>query len=273
MGNLRLMPPTLTGVGRGVVVGEVSLFLPGKHVFQVSCSAQQLFTTVDVECGVPQSLKMIEEGKPHVLRRWRWGGKAQVLNQHGHAIRFGPLDLSVKMGLNLNDCSPSQEQAQWIHVKTRQTERSEEIQACSLSDVFVTTQVQDLEVYVPETDNPPSRGTYSLRPESDNVDSSLKCEPSMIQLDLPLDPAQWQARDLALSLRREGFSVVGDVVKDEFDVELSGEDLIASGENMWVTLKDCLLRGTSFSNREEKDAAHNRLKAAAKSLMEKHTLL
>ena len=272
MGNLRLMPPTLTGVGLGVVVGEVSLSLPGHHVFQVSCSAQQLTTTVHVECGVPQSLKMIEEGKPHVLRRWRWGGKALVLNQHGHAIRFGPLDLSVKMGLNLNDCSPSQEQAQWIHVKTRQTERSEEIQACSLSDVFVTTQVQDLEVYVPETDNPPSRGTYSLRPESDNVDSSLKCEPSMIQLDLPLDPAQWQARDLALSLRREGFSVVGDVVKDEFDVELSGEDLIASGENMWVTLKDCLLRGTSFSNREEKDSAHNRLKAAAKSLMEKHTL-
>ena len=140
MGNLRLMPPTLTGVGLGVVVGEVSLSLPGHHVFQVSCSAQQLTTTVHVECGVPQSLKMIEEGKPHVLRRWRWGGKALVLNQHGHAIRFGPLDLSVKMGLNLNDCSPSQEQAQWIHVKTRQTERSEEIQACSLSDVFVTTQ-------------------------------------------------------------------------------------------------------------------------------------
>lgn len=267
-GNMRLMPPTLTGVGRGVVVGEVSLFLPGQHVFQVSCSAQQLTTTVHVVCGVPQLLKMIEEGKPHVLRRWRWGCKALVLNQHGHPMRFGPLGLSVKMGLNLNDCSQSQEQAQWIHVKTRQTVRSEDIKACSLSDVFVTTQVQDLEVYVPETDSPPSRGTYSLRPESD----SLTCEPSMVQLDLPLDPAQWQARDLALSLRREGFSVVGDVVKDEFNAELSGEDLIASGENMWVTLKDCLLRGTSFSNREEKDAAHIRLKAAAKSLMEKHTL-
>jgi hypothetical protein len=58
---------------------------------------------------------------------------------------------------------------------------------------------------------------------------SLQCEPSdEIHLGLPLDPAGYMAQDHAESMRRSGFEVLDDIIKDEFGVEMGGNILFDS---------------------------------------------
>ena len=59
--------------------------------------------------------------------------------------------------------------------------------------------------------------------------------------------------------------ILGDV-QDEFDAEISGKELIESGQgNILMLLKDCVLRDRKYANRQEKEEQIGQLKKFAGS--------
>ena len=69
--------------GRGI-----HLSLLGKHQFQIKFFSQVFATTVHLVPDMPHSLQWIRDGRAHVLRQWRWGCKARLLDKHGHPAIF-----------------------------------------------------------------------------------------------------------------------------------------------------------------------------------------
>lgn len=145
------------------------------------------------------------------------------------------------------------------------------VQGCSLSDGRVEVEVTELQVVLVESEPAVRRGSYELRAKAVSDGCALTCEAGTIHIDVPLDPAGWTSQDLAESLRRHGIAVPGSVVKDEFDTEISGKELIDVGqEGLLITLKDCVLRDRRFANRQEKEDEIGQLKKFADLLMERH---
>ena len=275
---LRLTEPKLNVNEDGIIVGQLDLRIPGKHTFliRVQSSDQRLSTEVTVVPGKPHTLQFKGAGRPHVLRQIRWGCQAQVLNGSGHPIDISPSDFTAKMVFG-DGANGGQDTT--LHLKASVSRRKERIKPCSLADTSAVVAVQDLEVFLLETTPPPPRGPYSLHEISITPPGksmvTLICDPSesTIQLDLPNDPAQWKAEDVAESLRHAGFEGLGDVLKNEFgDHQVSGKELIDKGRDMWVLLRDCLFAVKKPASQVAKDLAEKQIKDVASSLMEKHTV-
>jgi len=271
---LRLVQPTCTEAG--ILVGVMDLQVLGAHQVRITCSSQVLDTTVKVISGIPHSLQLVGEGRPHVLRQWRWGCKAQLLNQHGYSA-IDSSDVS-EISVYLEDLVPSvgaggASRSQGLEIKILETMGS--IKGCSLADADTATMMKELEIFHVESSTPTCKGEYSLHAQFQvngrDITRSLVCDPATIHLDFPLDPSFWSPQHLADSIRLGGLEVPGDVLKDKFGAVVSGKDLVDSRDAERL-LGECLLHDKRFANRQEEDDAHTPLKQVAARLQEKHTL-
>ena len=255
----------------GLVVAELRLMLAGRHIFRIKSAGQELTASIEITAGLPESLRLIGEGNPHVLQQRRWRSKIELLNRQRCVANFSGQEVSVELVPTGGGSARSYP----LQIDAETCESS--LQGCSLSDVESSTMVQVLEIFLPETDDAPPAGTYSLRVKRATDGCELSCEPSTIHLDLPLDPAAWTSQDLAQSLRLDGLlaSTSIEPLKDEFDAEIDGKVLIQRGVQegrITSMLRDSLFLGRRFSNRQEKDAEEASIQKYAKSLFERHTL-
>jgi len=253
----------------GLVVAELRLMLAGRHIFRIKSAGQELTASIEITAGLPESLRLIGEGNPHVLQQRRWRSKIELLNRQTCVANFSGQEVSVELVPTGGGSGRSYP----LQIDAETCESS--LQGCSLSDVESSTMVQVLEIFLPETDDAPPAGTYSLRVKRATDGCELSCEPSTIHLDVPLDPAAWTSQDLAQSLRLEGLlaSTSTEPLKDEFDAEIDGKVLVQRGaQTGWILLRDSLFSGRRFSNRQEKDSEEAHIQKFAKSLFERHTL-
>ena len=265
---LNLSQPIVTE--GGLVVAELRLMLAGRHTFLIKSAGQELTANIEITHGLPESLRLIGDGKPHVLQQIRWRSKIELLNRQACVANVSGREMSVELVP-----MPERSCRSYAMQIEETTLRESAIKGCSLADIESSTMVQDLEIFLPETDDAPPPGTYLLRVKRATDGCELKCEPSTIHLDLPLDPAAWTSQDLAQNLRVHGLlpCTATEPLKDEFDAEIDGKVLIQRGtEKAWTMLKDSLFIGRRFSNRQEKDAAEEHIQKFAKSLFERHTL-
>ena len=265
---LTLTQPAITE--RGLVVAAPQLLFAGRHTFRIQSCGQELATTVEISPGAPHSVHLIGEGKAQVLQQRRWCCKVEVRNRHGYGASFSGREVSMELvpsGSRGGGCYPLQV------VELAACESA--MQGCSLSEGTSETMVWVLEVFLAETDDAASAGSYHLRAKRTSDDGELSCEPSTVYLDLPLDPAAWTGRDLAESLRLDGLlaDAESEVLKDEFDTEISGKDLIQRGPSTaWGRLKDGLFLGRRFANQQAKDDEETRIQTFAAKVFERHTL-
>ncbi len=259
-----------------VVVAELRLMLAGRHTFRIvtgpsSCSAgQELTAKIEITPGLPESLRLIGEGKPFVLKQIRWRSKIELLNRQSYVANFSGQEVSVELVPTGRSSGPSYP----LQIHSEICESS--IQGCSLSDVKSSPMVLELELFLAETDDAPPAGTYRLQVKRVTDGCELNCEPNTIHLDLPLDPAAWTSQDLAQNLRLGGLlaskSIEPQPLKDEFDAEIDGKVLIQRGEQEGrIMLRDSLFHGREFSNRVEKDAESASIQKYAKFLFQRHT--
>ena len=191
----------------------------------------------------------------------------QLLNGQGSLVHAAGQDVSVEMVPT--GAGASGEGGVPLKIEVCRSRGS--VQGCSLSDGRVEADVAMFEVVLVEGDPAPPKGGYDLRAKLRSDGSPLTCEAGTIHIDLPLDPAAWTSQDLAETLRRHGIAVPSKVVKDEFDAEISGKELIESGKGkILMMLKDCVLRDRKYANRQEKEDEIGQLEKFADSLMEKH---
>jgi hypothetical protein len=243
--------------------------LAGRHTFLIKSAGQELTATIEITPGLPESLRLIGEGKPYVLQQIRWSSKIELLNRQSCVANFSGQEVSVE----LVPTGGSSDRSYPLQIDAEACESS--IQGCSLSDVESSTMVLDLELFLAETDDAPPAGTYRLRVKRAKDGCELSCEPSTIKLDLPLDPAGWTSQDLAQSLRLGGLLASASIepLKDEFDAEIDGKVLVQRGaQTGWIMLRDSLFIGRRFSNRQEKDSEEAHIQKFAKSLFEMNTL-
>jgi len=255
----------------GIAVTGVVLSLLGQHQFQIKYLTKVFAATVNVVPGMPHSLQWIGEGRAHVLRQLRWGCKARLLNKHGHPAIFLKDDFPV-LSVQL---VPSQSLAGQgvLPLEGKLLEQSVAIKGCSLADAHTTTLVQELEIFHIETSVPACKGDYRLQAKVEGQPGALACDSATIRLGFPLDPSSWNPQDLAESIRLSGVEVPGNVpdnvLKDEFGVAVSGNDLVVRGKDILI---ECLLHHQKFSNRQEKDHASAWLKQVADGIIQKCTL-
>ena len=259
---LNLTPPVL--MDDGLLLAEPQLLLVGLHTFRIRSSGQELSANMRITPGLPHCLRLIGEGKPRVLQQRRWCSKIELLNRHSFAESFSGQQVSVEL-VPTSSCSDARYPCQ--------------IEAVTCESAS-GTMVQSLELFLAETDDAPRAGTYSLRVKRASDEREMTCEPSTIHLDLPLDPAAWTSQELAQSLRLDGLlaSAANEVLKDNFDAEIDGKDLIQRGPaKAWSRLKDGLIKGGLFlgrplKNQQEQDDAETQIQAFADALFERHTL-
>jgi len=263
--SLQLMPPTCTEAG--ILVGMMDLRVLGTHHFRIKYCSQVLTTQVKIVPGIPHSLQLIGEGRPHVLRQWRWGCKVHLLNQHGYPD-ISPAIMD-EISAELVPCSGAEggNYTSSLPLEIELLERPGSIRGCPLADADTATLLQELQIVHIENDIPACKGEYHLQVKVGG--QVLSRDP--IHLDVPLDPSSWSPQDLADSIRLGGLEVPSDVLQDEFGAVVSGKDLVASHDRR-LLLTECLLHHKTFANRQEKDDVHARLKQFADGLMEKHTL-
>ena len=326
---LNLLQPVV--VDGDLLVAKPQLLLPGNHTFRIDTSGQTLTADVEVSPGLPHSVRLIGDGKPHVLQRRRWCSKIDLLNGQDAVVRISGDQLSVELA----PMSENGGRTYPLQFETVTCEAS--VWGCSLSNVESSAMLPALTLFLLEPHDAPRAGTYRLQVKRVSDGFELSCDPSTIHLDLPLDPAAWTSQELAQCLRLDdrfvialedsqrvknvvtihttrswamggGFggvcwggrmageggqalqstgapalfpslgmpvliSTVDHVVKDEFDAEIDGKDLIERGPQLaWSRLKDGLFLGRRFSNQKEKDEAENRIRGFTKQLFEKHTL-
>ena len=266
---LQLLQLSVTAAG--VAVRGVHLSLLGKHQFQIKFLSQVFVTTVQVVPGMPHSLQWIGDGRAHVLRQWRWGGKARLLNKHGHPAIFSKDDFPVISVQLVPSQSPVGQDG--LPLEAKLSEHAGSIKGCSLADAHTIILVQELEIFHIETSVPACKGEYRLQAKVEGQSGALACDSATIRLGLPLDPSSWDPQDLAESIRLSSVEVPGDfpnnVLKDEFGDAVSGKDLVVRGKDILI---ECLLHHQKFSNRQEKDHASAWLKQVADGIIEKNTL-
>ena len=66
---LNLSQPAVTE--GGLVVAELRLMLAGRHIFRIKSAGQELTASIEITAGLPESLRLIGEGNPHVLQQRR----------------------------------------------------------------------------------------------------------------------------------------------------------------------------------------------------------
>ncbi len=261
---LQSLQTSLTKYEDGLVA-VLELRLPGLHTFRIRYCTQELTAQVRIAGGIPHSLRYEAGCLPHVLRHWRWGCKAQVLNARGQEMEVREEDFTAKL-VDTN--------GRHLPLQVSSSLRIESVQGCSLANQYTETWATDLEISLIETDPPVSRGTYQLYVSLN--DTTLTCEPREIRLGAPIDPVTWSSQELAESLRQAGFEVPGDVVKNEFGTDMNGENLIGKVDEKWVTLyeilRDCRLQGSKFPDQTAKDIFAGRIQEYIKSLNERHAI-
>ena len=255
----------------GVAVRGIHLSLLGKHEFQIKFVSQVFAATVQVVPGMPHLLQWIGEGRSHVLRQWRWGCKARLLNKHGHPAIFSKDDFPVISVQLVPSQSPVGQDG--LPLEAKLSEHAGSIKGCSLADAHTIILVQELEIFHIETSVPACKGEYRLQAKVEGQSGALACDSATICLGLPLDPSSWDPHDLAESIRLSSVEVPGDfpnnILKDEFGDAVSGKDLVVRGKDILI---ECLLHHQKFSNRQEKDHASAWLKQVADGIIEKNTL-
>ena len=265
---LNLSQPIVTE--GGLVVAELRLMLAGRHTFLIKSAGQELTANIEITHGLPESLRLIGDGKPHVLQQIRWRSKIELLNRQACVANVSGREVSVELVP-----MPERSCRSYAMQIEETTLRESAIKGCSLADIESGIMVQDLEIFLPETDDAPPPGTYLLRVKRATDGCELKCEPSTIHLDLPLDPAAWTSQDLAQSLRVHGLlpSTATEPLKDEFNEEIDGKVLVQRGaQTGWILLMHSLFLRRRFSDRQEKDSEEAHIQKFAKSLFERHTL-
>jgi hypothetical protein len=55
----------------GLVVAELRLMIAGRHTFLIKSSGQKLTANIEMNAGLPKSLRLIGDGKSHVLKQIR----------------------------------------------------------------------------------------------------------------------------------------------------------------------------------------------------------
>ena len=270
---LNLLQPVV--VDGDLLVAKPQLLLPGNHTFRIDTSGQTLTADVEVSSGLPHSVRLIGDGKPHVLQRRRWCSKIDLLNGQDAVVSISGDQLSVELA----PMSENGGRTYPLQFETVTCEAS--VWGCSLSDVESSAMLPALTLFLLEPDDAPRAGTYRLQVKRVSDGFELSCDPSTIHLDLPLDPAEWTSQELAQCLRLDGLltsrsskrSTADDVVKDKFNKEIDGKELIQRGpQRAWSKLKDGLFSGFRFSDQKEEDEAEDRIQWFVKQFFEKHTL-
>jgi hypothetical protein len=141
----------------GLVVAEQRLMLAGQHIFRIKSAFQELTASIEITAGLPESLRLIGEGKSHVLQQRRWRSKIERLNRQTCVANFSGQEVSVE----LVPTGGSSGRSYPLQIDAEACESS--IQGCSLSDVESSTMVLDLELFLAETGDAPPAGTYRLR--------------------------------------------------------------------------------------------------------------
>jgi len=172
---LTLTQPVVTE--RGLVVAEPQLLLAGRHSFRIESCGQALTASVEISSGMPHSVHLVGEGKPQVLQGRRWCAKMQLRNRHASSAIFSRSDVSVEL---VPTASSSGGRCYPLQVVEETCEMA--MQGCSLSDVTLDAMIPVLEVFLAETDDAPSAGSYRLRARRTSDDGELSCEPSTVYL-------------------------------------------------------------------------------------------
>ena len=254
----------------GVAVRGMDLSVLGQHLLQIKCSSQDFATTVKVVPGMPHSLQLIGEGRAYVLRQWRWFCNARLLNKHGHPAVFSRgnfPEISVRL-VPSQSLSGDWRGGQGLPLVAKLSEQSSSINGDA------DTAAQELQLFHIETSTPARKGDYCLQAKLEGRPGVLACDRAIIRLGLPLDPSSWEPQDLAESIRLSGVEVPDDVLKDEFGAQVSGKDLVESSARgkALILLIECLLQNRKFTNRQEKDDTHAKLKQVADDINEICTL-
>ena len=250
----------------GIVVRGVDLSLLGQHRFRIKYFSQEITTTVQVAAGMPHSLQLIGEGRAHVLRQWRWGCKAHLLNKHGHPAFFSKEDFPTIVVQLVPSQIPTSHVGLPLDMVVKVLEQSGSIKGND------ETGTQELELFHIESVTPARKGQYQLQAKVEGQSgalAALACDSATIHLGLPLDPSSWEPQDLAESIRCSGVEVPDDVLTDVFGDAVSGKDIVARGKDILI---ECLLRKKEFANRSEMDNAHAQLKQVADDIVQICTL-
>jgi len=175
---------------------------------------------------MPHSLQLIREGCAHVLRQWRWGCKARLLNKHGHPAFFSKADFPTIVV----QLVPSQSSASHVGLPLDMVVKVLEQSGSIKGDDDTST--QELELFHIESVTPARKGQYHLQAKVEGQSGALACDSATIHLGLPLDPSSWEPQDLAESIRFSCVELPDDVLTDVFGDTVSGKDIVARGKDI-----------------------------------------
>ena len=263
---LNLSRPVVVEGDHELLVARLQLLIPGNHKVHIKTSRQTFTAEIEITTGLPHSVRLIGDGKSDVLKRRRWCSMVHILNGQNTDTTISGDQLSVEL-VPMSDKGGRTYPLQFETVTCEDA-----VRGCSLSDAKLSVMLPALKLFLLEPDEAPRTGTYRLQVKRASDGCELSCDPSTIHLDLPLDPAAWTSQELTQCLCLDGLlaNTADVVVKDEFDVEIDGKDLIQRGpQTAWSRLKDGLFLGRRFSNQKEKDDAEAQIRGFTKQFFEK----